>query len=136
MSRQPPAMPSISRTIPRTERRQRAGFLEVDLVVAIALLMVAALPLAYSFTSDQRVQRAAYERAAAMELLDGQMELLAAGGWRNYPQGTNEIALTGASAVNLTPNRALLIIGPHSLRLEWHPAKRVSSGISREVRLP
>jgi len=119
----------------RTSSRH-AGFLEADLLVALALLMIAVLPLAYSFTADQRAMRAAYERAVAMELLDGELEMLAAGAWRNHPVGTNVITLTGNAAVNLTTNRALLIIQTNSIRLEWRTAKRASTGIIREIHRP
>jgi hypothetical protein len=105
-------------------------------VIALAILVMALLPLAYSFVADQRAMRAAYERAAAMQLVDGEMEVLAAGGWRQYPPGTNVITLTGNAAVNLTTNRALLIIETNSIRLEWRTAKRASAGIIREVKRP
>jgi hypothetical protein len=115
---------------------RNAGFVEADLVIALAILVVALLPLAYSFVADQRAMRVAYERAAAMQLVDGEMELLAAGGWRHYSPGTNVITLTGNAAVNLTTNRALLILETNSVRLEWRPAKRASAGIIREVKRP
>ena len=69
-------------------------------------------------------------------LLDGEMEILAAGAWRNHPAGTNVITLTGNAAVNLTTNRALLIIETNSIRLEWRTAKRASTGIIREIHRP
>jgi hypothetical protein len=115
---------------------RNAGFLEADLVIALAILVMALLPLAYSFVADQRAMRAAYERAAAMQLVDGEMELLAAGGWRDYPPGTNVITLTGNAAATLTTNRALLIIETNSIRLEWRTAKRASVGIIREAKRP
>lgn len=114
----------------------RHGFLEVDMLVAIALLLVALLPLAYSFVSDQRAARIAYERAVAMELIDGEMEMLVAGAWRNYPTGTNDFLLTGNATINLSTSRALLIIEPGLIRLEWRTAKRRSPGIIREVNVP
>jgi hypothetical protein len=116
--------------------RARAGFLETDLVIAVAILVVALLPLAYSFVADQRNLRVASERAAAMQLVDGEMELLAAGSWRQFPPGTNVITLTGNATANLTTNRALLIIETNVIRLEWRPARRASTGIIREVQRP
>jgi hypothetical protein len=114
----------------------RRGYLELDLLVAAALLFVALMPLAYSFVSDQRAARQAYERAVAMELIDGEMEILVAGAWRNHPAGTNEFQLTGNATTNLSTTRALLIIKPKLIRLEWHTARRQTQGIIREVNLP
>jgi hypothetical protein len=116
--------------------RTSAGFLEVELVVALAVLMIAVLPLAYTFVSDQRALRVAYERAAAMQLVDGEMETLVAGGWRQYSVGTHEITLAGNAAANLPTQRALLTVNTHSIRLEWRTAKRPSAGIIREAKLP
>ena len=110
--------------------------LEVDMTIAITILFLAVLPLAYSFASDAKAMRRIYERAIAMELLDGKMEVLAAGAWKNYPTGTNEIRLTGNAATNLTTDRALLIIKPELIRLEWHTGNRRSQGIIRETKLP
>ena len=127
---------SASKVRRSAETPLRAAFVEVDLLVAVALLCVALLPLAYSFISDQRAARIAYERAVAMELLDGEMEIQAAGAWRNYPAGTNEITLAGNAATNLTRRSALLIIEPKRVRLEWQPAKQTRPTLIREVRLP
>lgn len=122
--------------ISKTNSQGERGMLEVDMTIAITILFLAVLPLAYSFGSDAKAMRRNYERAIAMELLDGKMEMLAAGAWRNHPPGTNEIRLTGNAAINLTTNRALLIIQPDRIRLEWRPANRTSLGITRELKLP
>lgn len=110
--------------------------LEVDMSIALTILFIAVLPLAYSFASDAKAIRRSYERAIAMELLDGKMEVLAAGAWKNHPPGTNEIELTGNAAANLTTDRALLILQPGRIRLEWRPANRNCTGIIREAKLP
>ena len=117
-------------------RRLQRGVLEVDMTIALAILFIAVLPLAYSFASDAKAMRRNYERAVAMELLDGKMEVLAAGAWRNHPAGTNEIRLAGHAAANLSTDRALLIIQPDRIRLEWRPANRYSAVIIREMKLP
>lgn len=122
--------------IPKTNSNHEHGMLEVDMTIAIAILFLAVLPLAYSFATDAKAMRRNYERAVAMELLDGKMEVLAAGAWRNHPPGTNEIRLTGNAAANLSTDHALLIIQPNRIRLEWRPADRFSAGIIREVNLP
>ncbi len=59
--------------------RERGGLM-VELLVAMALLVGALLPLAYSIASEMRYARAAYQRAVAMEIVDGELEVVAAGG--------------------------------------------------------
>jgi hypothetical protein len=97
---------------------QRASLL-VELLVAMALLTGVLLPLAYSFASERRYARAAYQRAIAMEIVDGEIEVLAAGEWRAYPNGTHEYKVNGGAATNLPPGRFLLTISNRSARLEW-----------------
>ena len=48
-------------------------------MVAIAILAVAMLPLSAGFFADQKVLRSHYWRAVAMEIVDGEMEILVAG---------------------------------------------------------
>ena len=66
---------------------RRRGALMTELFVAMALLTGALLPLAYSITSEKRLARASYQRAVAMEIVDGEMEVLAAGEWRAFSAG-------------------------------------------------
>jgi len=107
-----------------------------ELLVAIAMLVVAFLPLAYSITSERRLARASYQRAVAIELVDGEMEVLAAGGWRNFAVGIHEYPVRANAATNLPPGRFLLTVESSKLRLEWKPSvKRHGGSVVREVRL-
>jgi hypothetical protein len=113
----------------------RRGFAATELLVAIMLLLVAALPLAYAFTSDARLLRAGYLRAIAMELVDGELEVLAGGGWRAYSPGTHDYTLRGAAATNLPPGQCRLTLTTNLIRLEWKSDRAHSGGtVVREVR--
>ena len=119
------------------QRRPRwpGGFAATELLVAVSLLLVAVLPLAYAFTSDARLLRAGYERAIAMELVDGELEVLAAGGARGFAPGTHPYTLHGAAATNLPPGVCRLTVATNLLRLEWKPDKARGVGaVVREVR--
>jgi hypothetical protein len=121
--------------IPNRPARRR-GVLMVELLVALALLTAAILPLAYSIASEKRYVHAAYQRALAMELVDGEIEVLAAGGWRAFTNGTTEYSVQAVAATNLPPGRFLLILEPAKVRLEWHPAVKQHGGsVVREVNL-
>ena len=115
----------------------QCGALMIELLVAIALLTGALLPLAYSFASEKRLARASYQRAMAMEIVDGEMEILAAGEWMNFKQGTQDYRVRAAAATNLPPGRFLLSVTPSRLRLEWRPEIKMHGGdVSREVKRP
>jgi len=134
---------SLVRANPRTPLTRtkpsalQSGALMVELLVAIALLTGALLPVAYSFASEKRLARASYQRAVAMEIVDGEMEILAAGEWTKFKAGTQDYQVRAAAATNLPPGRFILTISPSRLRLEWRPEiKMHGGGVSREVRRP
>jgi hypothetical protein len=107
---------------------RKRGALMTELVVAMTILAGALLPLAYSIASERRVARASYQRAVAMEIVDGEMEALAAGGWRAFAPGTREYPVRAGAATNLPPGRFLLSLETGKLRLEWKPAVKNHGG--------
>jgi len=112
----------------------RRGFMMVDLVVAMSLLGMVILPLAYSFVLEADAIHAEYQRGVAMEIVDGEMEILAAGAWRSFPEGTQAYPVDAPAAVNLPAGKfELTRLGNH-LKLEWTPEKRRFLGpVIREV---
>ena len=108
----------------------------IELLAGMALLAFALLPLAHSLVSEKRLARAYYQRAVAMEIVDGEIEVLAAGAWRSFGEGEHSYSVKAASAVNLPPGRFLLTIHDGSARLEWRPAINHHGGtVIREARL-
>ena len=109
----------------------------IELLVAIALLLGALLPLAYSIATEKRLARAQYQRAVAMEIVDGELEVLLAGGFRGFTNGTQPYLIRAAAASNLGPGQFLLTLQPGKVRLEWRPAlKHVGGPVIREAKLP
>ena len=102
--------------------------LMAELIVAIAILTIAVLPLAYSITQEHKLLRACYYRAVAMELVDGEMEVLTAGEWRAFKEGAQPYRLGADSATNLPPGQFVLTITGQHLRLEWLPQQRDRGG--------
>jgi hypothetical protein len=106
----------------------------VELLVAVALVIGVLLPLAYSFVSERRLTRSYYQRAVAMEIVDGEMEVLVAGEWRNLPEGSQSYAVHAGAAANLPPGHFQLIKTGNHLRLEWASDRRQGIGtVVREV---
>jgi hypothetical protein len=114
-------------------RNSARGFLMVDAVVAIAILLMAIMPLAYSFAKEARLLRAAEHRAVAIEIVDGEIEILAAGEWRNFPDGAQDYPVRATSAAaTLPPGKYRLTKTGNHLRLEW--ASDLRQGIGSVVR--
>jgi hypothetical protein len=114
---------------------RRRGALITELVVAMALLMAALLPLAYSIASERRLARAQYQRAVAMEIVDGEIEALVAGEWRAFTPGTHDYQIHSVAATNLPPGQFLVTVETGKVRLEWKPAVKQHGGpVVREAR--
>ena len=110
------------------------GSMIVELTMALAILVGALLPLGLSFVDEQHMCRVYYWRAVAMEAVDGEMEVLAAGQWRSFHDGTQPYVVHGESVKNLPNGRFLLTIHGSNLRLEWRPEKmRNGAPVVREA---
>ena len=115
-------------------RRRTTGSLMPELLVAMTLLVIAVLPIGYSLASERMLARACYERAVAMEIVDGEMEALLAGEWRTFPVGTRDYPVHANATTNLTAGNFILTIQPSLVRLEWRPAEKHHGGpIVREA---
>jgi hypothetical protein len=127
----------ISKVNHRAARRGRQnGSLMVELLVAIALLIGVLFPLAYSLATERRLARSYYQRAVAMEIVDGEMEVLLAGEWHAFSPGTHDYAVHAGAATNLPPGRFILSLQPGKLRLRWQPTLKDTGGpVTREATL-
>jgi hypothetical protein len=102
----------------------------------MSILAGVLLPLAYSFVSERRTARGSYQRAVAMEIVDGEMETLLAGEWRAFTPGVHDYHVHAGAATNLPPGRFILSIQPEKLRLRWQPALKDHGGpVTREAML-
>ncbi|HAM71229.1 MAG TPA: hypothetical protein DCM86_06265 [Verrucomicrobiales bacterium] len=118
-------------------RHRRGGMLTTELIVALALLGALLIPMSFGFLLEGKLLRRAYVDAVAMEILDGEMEVLAAGNWQRFSPGEHLYLVTAAATTNLPPGRFLLTRSATQLRLEWRPdPPGRSRPQSREVRLP
>jgi hypothetical protein len=103
-------------------KRHRQGSIMIELVVAIGILTATLLPLAYSYSNELHQCHLAYIRAIAMELVDGQMEVLAAGRWHEVGgDGTYDYPVNAGTVRNLPPGKFTLTVNGRQLRLEWRP---------------
>jgi hypothetical protein len=119
-----------------THTARRRGVLTIEMMVALAILVIILLPIGYSLASEKRYARALYQRAIAIEIVDGETEVLAAGAWHSCPQGVSEYPVRAGAATNLPPGKFWLTLAPGKVRLEWRPAVKTHGGpVVREARI-
>ncbi len=112
------------------------GYLVVELMVGIAILLAVVMPICFSVLIDQKMARANYYRATAIAIVDGEMEILAAGEWKAHPPGTNDYVVKAESARNLPAGKFVLARSQDRLRLEWMPRAPAAGGpVRREITL-
>ncbi len=106
----------------------------IELLVAMVIVSTVLLPIAYSIATERRLARSIYQRAVAVEIVDGEMEALVAGGWRAFTNGVSDYPVHGGALTNLPPGRFILTLSPPNLRLEWRPNVKQHGGpVVREV---
>ena len=109
-------------------RKRELGALTTELLVAMGLLTMALFPLAYSFATEKRMARSYYQRAVAMEIVDGEMEVLVAGEWRSFKPGVQDYHVKGAAVTNLPAGKFQLEVDKEKLRLQWLPSVQFQGG--------
>jgi hypothetical protein len=125
--------------MPRNKQpvHHRHGFLSTELMVAMAIVIIALLPMMTMRLHETRMARACYQRAVAMEIVDGEMELLLAGEWKSFAAGTNDYPLSVGLQDHLPPGTLTLAVAAGELRLQWTPADpRQGGAVVRTGRIP
>ncbi|MGC8991410.1 MAG: type IV pilus modification PilV family protein [Verrucomicrobiia bacterium] len=108
--------------------RGNRGSLTIELLIAVAIVMLAIFPVSLSFLGEQKLARALYYRAVAMEIVDGEMEVLAAGYWCEFKPGVHAYTPRAESVSWLPAGRLELTLDAERLQLAWLPAKPDSGG--------
>lgn len=110
------------------------AFLNMELAVALSIFVIVMIPMGFTVFRDQELMRAYQTRAAIMEIIDGELEVLAAGYWREFPEGSQTYEVKAESEKALHQGQFTLIKNGRHLRLEWIPQKKRRGGILfREV---
>ncbi len=109
-------------------RSRRGGLATIEMLFAMSLLVFTVMPLSYSFYREDQLCRAYYQRAIAMEIVDGEMEALVAGEWRSFKPGQQPYTVRAGAVRNLPVGKFVLTIEEARLRLEWIPEGRDQGG--------
>ena len=125
---------SFSQRSGRRPHANETAALMTELIIGIAILGIAVFPLAYSFAKEHQYLRTCYQRAVAMEIVDGEMEVLLAGDWHSFTNGVHALTPQARSATNLPPGTLQLTVAGKNLQVEWLPSEKDQGGkIAREA---
>ncbi len=119
---------------PRLLRLQERGMLMNELNTAIAVFALFVFSSVAPLVMEQAAVRRETARAVAMSIVDGEAELLAAGGWRKFERGTYDYEVTQVAAKTLPPGRFVLQITESAVHLEWREIKPGGREITRAAR--
>ena len=89
-------------------------------------------PLGYSFAREWQALRIEYFHSVINELVDGEMEILAAGAAKNLPDGSRIYPVQSRAAASVPPGHFQLTKTGSHLRLGWSADEKC--GISPVVR--
>lgn len=120
----------------QNRRKECGSALFAEMTVALVLIAMVMIPLTLSLSKERREVRRLYYKAVAMEIVDGEMEILAARDPADIPPGgTYDINATAAD--NLPPGRFILTRADTKLRLEWRSDPHLPGlQVVREITLP
>ncbi len=124
---------TLTQTIRLARRR---AFLQLDVAVAITVLALVFIPLSVSSSGDLDLARRQYFEAVALQLIDGEMDVLLAGERQKYTTGEHRITPVGESVQNLPEGEFVLTVHDQKLTLAWVPKKLAKWGrVERVVEL-
>ena len=121
---------------PTTRLTNRLAFLQLDVAVAITVLALVFIPLSVSSSGDLDLARRQYFEAVALQLIDGEIDVLLAGERRKYTPGEHQIKPVGEAVQNLPEGEFVLSVQDEKLTLAWMPKNLAKWGrVERVVQL-
>lgn len=122
---------------PVSTRRRQAGTMTIELLVAAAMVLAVFMPLGLGIVHQHRLARDLHLRAVIAERLDGELEVLAAGGWRQLPAGGRKWGFDTGSGTLPPRGHFAAWVTNGVVRVSWHPGPGPRSRpFHREARLP
>lgn len=113
--------------------RPQAGSFVIDATVAMTLLVLVVIPFALGYINSEKQMRQAYHRAVALEVVDAEAEILAAGLLRQFPEGESNYPVQRGAAMHLPPGSFRLERTGTRGTLEWRAQKSMPGGSVRKT---
>lgn len=121
------------RRIDRNRQRECAALM-TELSMAIAIFSLVVLAGVAPLAMDQSMVRLQTTRAVAMQIVDGEMEVLVSGAWLAYREGEHDYPVAAEAAKTLPKGRFVLLIDAEKVRLEWRANRRAGGESTRVMR--
>lgn len=117
--------------------RRTAGAIHLEAILALALTAAVLLPLSGVVVSQRRIASDLARHLAMIELVDGEMELIASGDWVRFSEGTHSIPLPAPDGFVPPVGELTLVRQGREFRLAWQPTHRwIGGGIERRWTVP
>lgn len=115
---------------------RRLAFIQLDVAVAIAILMLVFIPLTVTSSGKLDLARRHHVEAVVLQLIDGEIDVLLAGELKKYKAGEQRITPSGDVVEMLPKGDFVLTVKEKQLELVWVPVKLSKWGrIERAVNL-
>src|SRR5438874_2025917 len=98
-------------------RSSEQGSLLIELILGLTIAGFVLIPMGFSIRSETKLTRSYYYHATAMEIVDGEMEVLLAGEWKKYQQGVQPFRVHAQAAKSLPQGNFILSLQNKKIRL-------------------
>ena len=114
----------------------RLAFIQLDLMLAVSILMLLFIPFGVTSSGKLDLARRQHFEAVALQMIDGELDVLLAGERQKYPLGEHKITPPGAAVKTLPVGEYILVVKENQLSIAWVPEKEAKWGrVEREVTL-
>ena len=121
---------------PTTRLAKRLAFIQMDVVLGIALLLLVFIPFSVTSSGELDLARRQQFQAVALQMIDGEMDVLLAGERQKYAAGEHTITPPGEAVQSLPEGKFVLTVGEKELTLAWTAVKQAKWGrVERVVKL-
>jgi len=112
------------------------AFIQLDVVLAVSILILLFIPFGVTSSGKLDLARRQHFEAVALQMIDGELDVLLAGERQKYPLGEHKITPPGEAVKTLPVGEFILIVKEKQLSLAWVPEKGAKWGrVEREVTL-
>ena len=122
--------------LPRPRSMRCLAFIQLDIALAIVILGLIFIPLSVTSSAKLDLARRHHFKAVALNLIDGEIDVLLAGEIKKYKPGESLITPPGEAVGSLPKGEFILTLNDKIFKLEWVPEKSTKWGrVQREVNL-
>ena len=120
----------ILRPTPRAAKR--LAFVQLDVALAVSILLLVFIP--FSVTSSSKLDLARRQHFVALQMIDGELDVLMAGERQKFSPGEHKITPPGEAVKTLPVGEFILTVEEKQLTVAWVPEKEAKWGrVEREV---